>query len=123
MNLAKITFCAAILLLLGGCLPKYISKSSSQAKISIKYFWGYDSDELISVFNMKDVKDNSCIQLAGQSLIATVNKGNPLSPKTSNQNNILIDAGNPIKLRITMVPAATIGTNRPLNFTLSLASL
>ena len=110
MNLVKIIVCSSILLLLGGCVSKYISRSSNQAKISITYFWGYDSDELISVYNMDNVKDNSCIQFTGQSLVATVNKGNPLSPKTSNQKNILIDSGKPIKLRITMLPATTIGT-------------
>jgi hypothetical protein len=112
MSPAKITACFFALLTLCGCIPKYISKSENQARISIKYFWGYESDELISILKLEDVKSNSCIRLSGISILATVNKGNPLAPKTSNQKNILIDAGKPVKLRISMTPAASIGTMR-----------
>jgi hypothetical protein len=112
MKKNNIIICATALFIISGCAPIYVSKSNNQARISINYFWGYDNDELLTILKLENVNDKSCIQLSGLSTLATVNKGNPLARKTSNQENIIIDAEKPLKLRISLVPAASIGTMR-----------
>jgi hypothetical protein len=98
------SFCAA------GCVSYYKPTSSDVATISISHSWGHNNSEIIYVYKIDELTKMNCLHYSGVSRLATINNGNPLAPRTSNLEDIPIAAGQPIRLRIYMIPAANVGT-------------
>ncbi len=93
-----------------GCVSYYKPTTVDVANISISHTWGHENSEIIYVYKIDELTKMNCLHYSGVSRLATINNGNPLAARTSNLKNISIAAGEPIRLRVYMVPAANVGT-------------